>query len=174
MMKKLRRRLERFLGSSSDLSELSSKSNGGVHLISASSHSRLPPTHQNHNYNHHHSKAYNTDINRNPKKSEPTLHFNELSDTHYGLMQNGVAYHPNGNIMTKSMPNGLHNKPKMHMSASALAYNNDHQQFAYRNQHQNPQYHNSANHNGNRYHSRPSSVYSLYNSNMQVCLFIIV
>lgn len=107
MMKKWRRRLQRFLGSSSDLSELSKSSNNGVHLISASNvHSRLPPTHL------HHPSQYSshTDLNRNPSKD---MHFNELNRTH-GDYMNGVGYHPNGN-MAKSVPNGLHSKQRMHL-----------------------------------------------------------
>ncbi|KAI6175656.1 hypothetical protein M3Y97_00713800 [Aphelenchoides bicaudatus] len=166
MMKKWRRRLQRFLGSSSDLSELSKSSNNGVHLISASNvHSRLPPTHL------HHPSQYSshTDLNRNPSKD---MHFNELNRTH-GDYMNGVGYHPNGN-MAKSVPNGLHSKQRMHLSTNTLSYNTDAAQFAYRNHQLNnfPQSHHNQYYNGNRYpsrsSSRPSSVYSLYNSNMQI------
>jgi hypothetical protein len=137
MMKKFRRRLQRFLGSSNDLSELPTKSNG-VHLISAT----------------HHQTAY-TDINRNPKKMTSSMHFNDLTDsisTEYG----GV-YHPSGNL-AKSVPNGLHNRHKPHITSDVYAHRNqplDRQQY----------------YNINKYNSRPSSVYSLYNSQASIYLF---
>lgn len=159
MMKKWRRRLRSFFGSTSDLPELD-KSSNGVHLISASNvHSRLPPT------NIQNASCFAG--NRNPQN----LHFKDLDcrsriPGDYSYL-NGVGHHPNG-IMAKSVPNGL-NKQPMYMSSMGPKYNNGALNYRHNYGYNQPiqQYY-----IGNRCpphsSSRPSSVYSLYGSNMQV------